>query len=135
MESKDYLNQIKHVKSDIQSRVRERNELRSAVEMKTTSYNADKVQEGGAGRFDDKYMKYVEASESINKKIDELIDLKMQISNEIDMLEKSEHRIVLRMRYINLESFEKITVMLGYDMRHIHRLHGTALIEFGKKMS
>ena len=132
MNARSYLNQIRYFEADIQSRIEERRNLRSSVELKTTSYNSDKVQEGGAGHFDDKYVKFIEASEIINQKIDDLFDLKLRISNEIDELEKPEHRIILRLRYINLQTFEQIAVRLEYDMRHIHRLHGTALLEFDK---
>lgn len=132
MNVRTYLNQIRHFEADVQSRIQERRNLRSSVELKTTSYNSDKVQEGGAGHFDEKYVKFIEVSELINEKIDDLFDLKLRISNEIDELEKPEHRIILRLRYINLQTFEQVAVKLGYNMRHIHRLHGTALIEFDK---
>ena len=135
MEVKEYLNQIRYIDRDIQSRLEEKRALRSAIEIKTTSYNDSKVQESGAGRFDDRYAKYIEVSEVINQKIDGLINLKMRISNEIDLIGKSEHRILLRMRYINLKSFEEIAVGMNYNIRHIHRIHGDALSEFGKAVT
>lgn len=129
---KEYLSQIRYIDRDIQSRVEEKQALRSAIEIKTTSYNNDKVQESGVGRFDDSYSKYIEVSEAVNKKIDELIQLKLRVSNEIDLIDKSEYRILLRMRYINLKSFEEIAVFMSYDIRQIHRLHGNALQNFEK---
>ena len=135
MEPKEYLNQIRYIDKDIQSRIQEKSQLRSSIELKTTSFNDNKVQETQAGRFDDKYAKYIEVSETINAKIDELINLKMRVSNEIDQLDKSEHRILLRMRYINLQSFEEIAVGMSYNIRHIHRIHGDALSEFGKAVT
>lgn len=134
MEPKEYLNQIRYIDKDIASRIEEKNKLKSSVEIKTTSFNDNKVQETTSGRYDDKYTKYIEISESINQKIDELFDLKMKVSNEIDAIDKSEQRIVLRMRYINLRPFEEIAVYLSYDIRQIHRIHGAALVEFGKQM-
>lgn len=132
-EVKDYLNQIRYINQEINSRVQERYMLRESIMIKSPSFNDNKVQESGTMHFDDKYMKYIEASEFINKKVDELVDLKMKVSNEIDQLDKPEHRILLRLRYINLNKFEEIAVEMNYDIRQIHRMHGSALQEFVSK--
>ena len=110
----------------------ERNELRQAVMIKTSSFQTDKVQESGTSNFDDKYMKFIEVSEDINEQVDKIFDLRLRVSNEIDRLEKPEHRIILRMRYINLKTFEEIAVKMNYDIRQVTRLHGNALQEFEK---
>lgn len=132
MDVKEYLNQIKYTNQEIQSRIDEKNQLRSAVSLKTSSFNENKVQETGTLHFDDKYMKYIEVADEINEKIDELVDLKLSISNDIDRLDKSEYRILLRLRYINLHSFENIAVTMQYDIRQIHRMHGNALQAFSE---
>ena len=129
---KEYLNQIRYTNQEIQSRVEERNELRQAVMIKTSSFQTDKVQESGTSNFDDKYMKFIEVSEDINEQVDKIFDLRLRVSNEIDRLEKPEHRIILRMRYINLKTFEEIAVKMNYDIRQVTRLHGNALQEFEK---
>lgn len=127
MEVKEYLNQIRHVDNEIQAHLEERNRLRQAIELKTTSFNDNKVQETNSSNFDERYIKYVDMADVINNKIDMLIDLKMKVSSEIDQLEKAEHRLLLRQRYINLKSFEQIAVQMGYEIRQIHRIHGNAL--------
>ena len=131
---KEYLNQIRYTNQEIQSRVEERNELRQAVMIKTSSFQTDKVQESGTSNFDDKYMKFIEVSEDINEQVDKIFDLRLRVSNEIDRLEKPEHRIILRMRYINLKTFEEIAVKMNYDIRQVTRLHGNALQEFEKNV-
>ena len=135
MDVKDYLNQIKYTNQEIQSRIDEKNQLRSAVSLKTSSFNENKVQETGTLHFDDKYMKYIEVADEINEKIDELVDMKLTISNEIDRLDKSEHRILLRLRYINLRPFENIAVAMQYDIRQVHRIHGNALKAFAERVT
>lgn len=135
MDVKEYLNQIKYTNQEIQSRIDEKNQLRSAVSLKTSSFQTDKVQETGTLHFDDKYMKYIEVADEINEKIDELVDLKLSISNEIDRLDKSEHRILLRLRYINLRPFENIAVAMQYDIRQVHRIHGNALKAFSERVA
>lgn len=135
MDVKEYLNQIKYTNQEIQSRIDEKNQLRSAVSLKTSSFNENKVQETGTLHFDDKYMKYIEVADEINEKIDNLVDLKLSISNEIDRLDKSEHRILLRLRYINLRPFENIAVAMQYDIRQVHRIHGNALKAFSERVT
>ena len=135
MDPKEYLNQIRYTNQEIQSRVEERNELRRAVMIKTSSFQTDKVQESGTTNFDDKYMKFIEVSEDINEQVDELFNLRLRVSNEIDRLEKPEHRILLRMRYINLKTFEEIAVSMRYDIRQVHRLHGNALQAFSERVT
>ena len=132
---KEYLNKIRYTNQEIQSRIDEKNQLRSAVSLKTSSFQSDKVQESGTLNYDDKYMKFIEVAEEINDKIDNLVDLKLSVSNEIDRLDKSEHRILLRLRYINLRSFESIAVAMGYDIRQVHRLHGNALQAFSERVT
>ena len=127
LDIKEYLNQIRYIDNEISAHLEERDRLRQAIELKTTSYNDNKVQETNASRFDDKYTKYIDMADIINEKIDDLVDLKMKISSEIDMLDKPEYRVVLRQRYINLKSFEEIAVFMCYDIRQIHRIHGNAL--------
>src|SRR5699024_12541169 len=95
---KEYLKQIRYTNQEIQSRVEERNELRQAVMIKTSSFQTDKVQESGTPNFDDKYMKFIEVSEDINEKVDKIIDLRLRDSNEMDRLEQTENRILLRVR-------------------------------------
>lgn len=127
MDIKEYLNQIRYIDNEIQAHLEERSRLRQAIEIKTTSYNDNKVQETNSNNYDERYIKYVDMADIINEKIDTLIDLKMKVSSEIDQLDKAEHRLLLRQRYINLKSFEEIAVCMSYDIRQVHRIHGNAL--------
>ena len=127
MDIKEYLNQIRYIDQEINAYLEEKKRLRQAIELKTTSYNDNKVQETNSSSYDVKYIRYVDMADVINEKIDALVDLKMKVSSEIDKLDKAEHRLLLRQRYINLKSFEEIAVAMNYDIRSITRIHGYAL--------
>src|SRR5699024_339172 len=73
LDPKEYLNQIRYTNQEIQSRIDEKNQLRSAVSLKTSSFQSDKVQESGTLNYDDKYMKFIEVAEEINGKITVLL--------------------------------------------------------------
>ena len=66
-------------------------------------------------------------------KIDKLIDLKNEIFERIEQVESADYRNLLILRYINLNSFEEIAVTMCYSYRHVTRMHGWALQEFGKR--
>ena len=131
---KEYLKQIEYINDDINSRLREKNELRRAMAVRTSVITDIKVQESRSGRYDDKYMRYFEVAESIDERIDELVDLKMKISNEIDLIDDPLYRLVLRNRYINLLTFEDIASMLNKSIRYIYQVHGDALVDFKEKI-
>ena len=64
--------------------------------------------------------------------IDEFVDLKDKIINEIHQLKDYRHIDVLYQRYVQYHSFELIAVNMGYTIRRVYQLHGDALQEFQK---
>lgn len=127
---KDYLSKIRHIDSDIRSRQSELDQLRQTIALKTSTIKSEVIQETRQGAFDERYMKMIEQAEEINLKIDKLVDTKVRVSNEIDLMDDRVSRIILREKYINLKTFEEIAEILGYELSWIHRLHGKALKEF-----
>lgn len=131
---KKYLNKIRHIDSDINSRQEELANFRRSIMIKTSTIKEQVVQEARTGAFDDRYMRLIELGEELNKKIDELVDEKVRVSNEIDMLDDRVSRVILREKYINLKTLEEITEILGYELRWTNRLHGKALEDFKECM-
>ena len=62
----------------------------------------------------------------IDKKIDDLIKLRIKIEAVIDKLEQQES-LLMRMRYIEGKKWEQIAQELHYDYRHVIRKHGEIL--------
>lgn len=127
---KQHLNKIRFIDQDINSRIKEKEKLRDTLILKTSTINEDKVQESNQGAFDDKYSNYLEFAEHIDSKIDELVNFKKEVTEEIDQLKDQRHRIILREKYINLNTFEYIAEALGYDLRWVYRVHGEALLAY-----
>ena len=61
--------------------------------------------------------------------IDELVDLKTDITHLIKSLDSHEYQIILEQRYLCFKSWEKISVDLGYSIQHTFRLHDAALTD------
>lgn len=130
MRAKQYLMQVWHIDRDIQSRIEERENILK-TQISGIDYSKDSVQEGQKV-FDDRYMKYLQLRDEIDAKIDELIDLKREISRQIDCLDDKVSMIVLRERYINMKSWNQIASSFGTSERHVWRMHKIALIQFEK---
>ena len=71
--------------------------------------------------------KIIDLQYEINKDIDNLVDLKEEISQVIAGVEQTDLRMILEKRYLCFHSWEKIASEMFYDLRWLHRLHGRAL--------
>lgn len=71
----------------------------------------------------------------ITKRIDELVDMKTVISNQIQKLGDTKYTEVLHSRYVMCSKWEDIAAQMGKTERWVLRLHGRALLEFEKKFS
>ena len=75
-------------------------------------------------------LRLMEYNDRTNAAIDSLINLKIQIADEINQLEKENHQMVLKQRYLHCKKFEQIAVDTNYDYSWIIKLHGRALKDF-----
>lgn len=58
------------------------------------------------------------------------VGIESDILHRLDAMEVQAEREVLRYRYIDGMTWEKIASTLSYDLRHIYRIHGNALQHF-----
>ena len=56
--------------------------------------------------------------------------IEVDIYLRLDRIEKQEERELLRFRYIDNMTWEQIASRMGFDVRHIYRIHGCALQHF-----
>lgn len=89
--------------------------------------DGEKVQTSKTNRTEELYARYLEYDEKLNKRIDELYRVKAEILTAVDAVEDSLLREILIARYINFQKWETIADMVGYDVRHVYRLHRRAL--------
>lgn len=74
------------------------------------------------------YMAMVDDLErKLNRKMNECIRLEVRIRSDIDRLPDGKERELLRLRYIDGYTWEQIASQMGYALRHVHRIHGSAL--------
>ena len=76
---------------------------------------------------------YVGYGDLINRRIDDLIDVKQEICDVIKKIDDTTLRTLLYERYINCRTWERIAADMSYSYIHVvQRLHPKALREIAK---
>ena len=70
----------------------------------------------------------IELEQRVNATIREMVRLKLAAMDAIDAVEESRLREVLELYYIDNYTWEQVSKTMGYDQRHVFRLHGKALL-------
>ena len=134
MDTKTYLGQISRLDRMIENKISEITRLKvlfyglSAVKLEErvqTTPNHDKM--GTA------YAKIHDRQTALDQMIDEYVDKKAHIVEQIEKMEDENHYAILFSRYVTRKGFSDIAVEIGYSERQVLRLHGEALDEFESK--
>ena len=129
MKVKEYLSQLFWIDKEIKSLSMEREELFAST-FKHPVWSDMKVQSSPTEKLEDIYVELAEYANRIQVKSDELLRLKLQLSEQIEKVENHKSRQLLRYRYLIGMNWEEVAYHMGYEVRHITRLHGQALIDF-----
>lgn len=78
-------------------------------------------------RMEDIIVKIVDLENEINHDIDMLVDLKSEIMQVIKKVDDLKLQTLLEQRYLNFRTWEQIAVDMGYNVRHLYRMHDKAL--------
>lgn len=129
MTPKEYLKQAYRLDHRINSDIAELGRLREMSTRISSPSLGEKVQTNR--NTDAPFVKCLERiyslEEKINEEIDLLVNLKEEIRSVIDMVSNTDERMVLRYRYIHNYTWEQIGDVLGADSRTVRRWHGQAL--------
>ena len=138
MRAKEYLQQLRRLDIVIDQKIKELDDLK----IKSTciggfDYSKERVQTSPSS--DAPYVKTVsrmiDLNEEINRDIDDFVDRKHKIINEIQSLENTKHIQILFKKYVEYKTFEQISVEMNYTYQYIVLLHGYALKGFSQKYS
>ena len=133
MESTKYLREIKKLDSIINSQLDEVDSLYAMITRITPVLKDDVVTgSGNTDKIGNAISKIVDLNEEINRDIDKLVDKKREASVLLKKLDNPLHYEVLHKRYVLFESFEQISLEMGYTYRNICYIHGRALQAFDR---
>ena len=128
MDIKEYLSQARYLDMRIQSKL---DQLESLNELATKCTSVitgmPHAPSKSSSSMADTITKIIDLQYDINKDIDNLVDLKEEIAQVINGVERTDLRMILEKRYICLQGWEEIAADMCLDLRWLCRLHGRAL--------
>lgn len=134
MTTKEYLGQISRLNRMINNKLTEIAQLKDMAVSISAPQSGERVQTTpNFDKIGTKYAKIDEMERKIDGMVDELVDKKEKIIQQIDSMEDENTYNILFARYIEKKTFEVIATEMKYSWRQVVRLHGTALKQFEKK--
>ncbi len=128
MDSKKYLEQLSLIDLYIDSKLKEIDNLTELT--KKISCVTDNMIVGAdksRGIFSPTMQKIVDLQTVYSQDMAELLGRKDSIIKAIEAVENDTYRAILQMRYVQSSQWQSIADELGYDLRHVYRLHNAAL--------
>ena len=128
MTRKEYLNQAYWLDRRIDSKLEQLSALKEMATKTTSIMNDDVVSHSrNLHSLQDVISKIIDMQAEINNDIDHLVNLKQEIMQVIKGVQNPEHQILLEQRYLCFKSWESVAEELGYNIRHVYRLHDEAV--------
>lgn len=134
MTTKEYLGQISRLNRMINNKLTEIAQLKDMAASISAPQSGERVKTTpNFDKIGTRYAKIDEMERKIDGMVDELVDKKEKIIQQIDSMEDENTYNILFARYIEKKTFEVIATEMKYSWRQVIRLHGTALKQFEKK--
>ena len=129
MIAKEYLSQAYRLDQRINSKLEQIASLNDlATKCTSTLTGMPRNPNRGSSTMADAVSKIVELQAEINSDIDRLVDLKCDMVRCIKAVDNTEHQTLLELRYLCFKTWEQIAVDMGYNVRHVYRLHDDAIV-------
>lgn len=135
-ETKAYLQRIYKLNCKINELIEKKRSYRELSEKITQSFDGC----GGSGKGNkDKISglsaRIIDIEYEITDKIDELVDLKQETEDQIDMLPNEMERMILVLRHIRFLEFSEIARKTSYHVRTVHKIYKKALMHLSMILS
>lgn len=133
MQAKEFLKNLIQIDMMISCKKEQIAELRERLTSIGCATDNERVQTSIKGdKMTNVIAKIMELENLVNNDIGILTEYKLQAREMIEKLQNNVEKIVLYKRYFDCKSFEQIAVECNYSWRHVHRIHGKALINLDK---
>ena len=133
MQAKEFLKNLIQIDMMISCKKEQIAELRERLTSIGCATDNERVQTSIKGdKMTNVIAKIMELENLVNNDIGILTEYKLQAREMIEKLQNNVEKIVLYKRYFDCKSFEQIAVECNYSWRHVHRIHGNALINLDK---
>lgn len=134
MTAKEYLQQVKVKNARIRNLQRDKETLRELMfSFGNSGGEGERVQTSpDFDKFGTMYSRIDDKERQITNSINELVDFKLKVSEEIGQLNDERYIDVLYRKYVLCQSWKEISAEKGYSIRYAQQLNGQALLDFGK---
>jgi DNA-directed RNA polymerase specialized sigma subunit len=128
MTAKEYLGQAYRLDQRINSKLEQVASLNKlATKCTSTLTGMPRNPNRGTSTMADAIGKIIDLQAEINRDIDRLVDLKREMVKLIKAVDNTEYQTLLELRYLCFKTWEQIAVDMGYNVRHVYRLHDEAV--------
>ena len=128
MDAVEFLSRSFTLEQQIQSKLEQIESLRYLACRVTQAFGTDPVKyTRNVTSMQDTVVKITEAEEDLNRRIDELVNVKLEIGRVIDRVEDVSYRLILERRYLLFQTWEEIADALGYTPRWLQEKRQRAL--------
>lgn len=129
MHPREYLLRLKLLRKTIESNIDEINKLKNLCSaIPTTDFSKERV---SGGEQSDKIAtlvsKIIDFENEIQTEIDEAVDLEKEIRTVINRQENESERLLLKLRYIDFNTWEEVAEKMNYSVMQVWRIHNSAL--------
>ena len=136
MTATEYLGQAYRLDQRINSKLQQVESLRSLTRKVTASYDGETVfHTRNVTSLEDTIFRLMEAEEELNRQIDELVVLKMDISRMINRVRNESLRLILEKRYLCFLHWDQIAAEMHYSRRWVLKRHARAVEVVDKLMA
>ena len=127
-EVKEWLKRAQNIDKEINALIQEQKKALLSATNTVNNTDSERVQTSRKNTSENKYIGYAAYSELIDKRIDELYEVKQEILSTINKVDDTVLRTLLIEKYINFQTWEQIACNMNYSYVHVvHNLHPKAL--------
>ena len=128
MNTKEYLSRAWNIELQVQSKLEQIEVLKSLACRVTSCIDGAAVSHSrNITSMQDTIVRIVEAEEELNKRIDDLVAMKLEVMGVIDRVQDVTLRLILEKRYLSFHTWEQIAISMGYTVRWTLIKHEEAL--------
>ena len=131
MTAKEWLMRGWEINTEINTLLEEKEKAFSQACSVTAPTDRERVTTMRRNTSEEKFVRYSneDYEKEIDRRIDELYQIKLEILSAIGTVNDSTLRKLLVKRYLQFKTWEQIAVEMNYSYMHVTRLHGKALQE------
>ena len=128
MTAKEYLGQAYRIDERIESKLSQIETLKSLA-TRVTSVFSDMPHSSTSDnqRLEKTIAEIIDLKNEVSTDIDRLIDLKREIKHIINQVQNEKYKTLLELRYLSFWTWELIAANLNFSIQHTYRIHDEAL--------